>query len=145
MTEVLVTARELCPAIGTADHDMENWIGRVEFSTEIRSTRRGRARLYDRRNALELGFVAAMVRGGATLSAAAAYAQSLLRATDNGSCRNWLAFPAGDPTKAQGFDRLNDETINGLSTLVDEKPPVLTFVDLKAVRDRVDALFKAGQ
>jgi hypothetical protein len=103
-------AAAILPAVQASMTDLENWIGRVNLSTKLQPTVRGKARLYSRGNAFELALISAFVRAGATPSRAATFAASFIR---NAESSNWkrstcefLVWPAGELKSARGVANL---------------------------------------
>lgn len=90
-------------AIGISRADVENWLPKLDLSTEYAPTVPGVPREFTRENVLELGIIAAMRKTGcSSLLTAAAYARMVIRGYRNGDLREWVAFPAGDFTKGTG-------------------------------------------
>lgn len=129
------TAAKLTSAIPASVRDIENWIARLELSTQYDSPERGKPRLLSRRNALELGFIAGLVRGGATPARAAIFAKSFLRMGRD--VREWFVFPAGDLTRGDGSDQPD------LDKLSQEYGAVtLSFIRLGEIVRNVDELLE---
>ena len=137
----LRTLAELLPTLaGASSRDVENWIARLPLSTSFEKPGRGRPRLFNRANALELAFVAAFVRGGATPSSAVAIARRLVlqaqQPTWERLLRHWFIFPAGDLRRAVTSDAVDLPAIENELDAV-----TLTTVNLKEIVRRVDAVF----
>lgn len=132
------TAAELVTALDATPRDIENWVSRLTLSTRYQKTRQGSARLYSRENALELGFIAALVRGGATPARAAMFAETFLRDIRHSPrpLQEWFVFPAGKLESGTGSEKPDlDALAKQFGTVT------LSFVRLREVVRRVDALF----
>ena len=123
------TASQITSVTNASVRDIENWVGRLELSTPYQKTTPGRARLYSRRNALEIAFIAAMVRGGASPARAA-----LLSAR---SLREWYVFPAGELDRAIEIDKPDLCALAGKFGAT-----TLSLVRLKEIVRRVDELYE---
>jgi hypothetical protein len=134
------TVAEIIPVIGATQRDVENWVGRLTMSTIFQETVRGRARLFSRANTIELAFIAAFVRGGATPSRAVAFARPLVHEAHAGSWEQllpeWFVFPAGDLWRGVTSNAVDLPAIEKELNAV-----TLTTVHLKEVVRRVNALF----
>ncbi|GEO16001.1 hypothetical protein [Microvirga aerophila] len=136
------TAAEILTVVRASQRDIENWIARLDLSTEFKETVRGRARLFSRENALELAFIATFVRGGASPSKAAVYAAhftSDARRLDwERTMRRWFIFPSGDLTHGRGSNAVGD-----LSDLEEDLgTETLTTVNVWKIIKRVNALYE---
>lgn len=130
-------------AISASSRDIENWIGRLELSTKFTAPGRGRPRVFTRENAIELGFIAALVRAGVEPSKANAYARSMLRYLQMDNLHEWLVFRAGDVQRAIAT---NTPDFSGalMQLATDEAAPTYSFVQLGEVVRRVDRAIQAG-
>jgi hypothetical protein len=142
------SAAEVSRATGAGTRDIDNWINRLELSTTFDATTQGVPRRYYKDNALELGFMAAMVRAGVAPSTANAYVRSLLdelkfHRRGQGHWRPWLVFPAGDAKRAYSTDSpdMNEFQQRFASDADDGAAPVLVVVPLQGIVDRVERLF----
>jgi hypothetical protein len=136
------TAAEILTVVRASQRDIENWIARLDLSTEFEETVRGRARLFSRENALELAFIAALVRGGAIPSKAAVYAAhftSDARRFDwERTTKRWFIFASGNLTRARGSNAVSD-----LSALEEDLgTETLTTINVWKIIERVNALYK---
>lgn len=136
----LKTAVDLVPVINATAYDVDNWVDRLEMVTEFRPTGRGRARVFDRWNARELGLLSGFVRAGMKPSEAVAYNRGLIQTLRNRRpVVEWLAFPAGDPSSSRGF--AEPPTLDRLAELY---PGAIGFAIIRPAEiiRRVDALFE---
>lgn len=134
---------QVVKAISASQRDIENWIGRLELSTQFMAPGRGRPRVFSRENAIELGFIAALVRAGVDPSKAVAYARSMLSYLRYDNLREWLVFRAGDVSRAIATDTPDFTTL--LDRLAsDEAAPTYSFVHMGEIVRRVDQAIQAG-
>ena len=134
------TASELVTAFDATPRDIENWISRLDnLTTKFQETTQGKSRLYSKANALELAFIAGVVRGGATPREGAIYAATLLRKLKYGGFKQWLVFPAGNLKTAISSD---NPTLD--SMVAEFGSTTLTFVATGEIVRRVNALFEEG-
>lgn len=140
MTAVVKTAAELITAMDATTRDCENWIARLDLSTTYHQPERGLPRLFTRLNALEMAFIAALVRGGASPSKAAAHARLFVLDARYGRLaqrHQWFVFADGKLKSAVGTDDLDADNpeIKKLNATT------LSIVNIKELVRRVDALF----
>jgi hypothetical protein len=136
------TIADILPVVNASAKDIENWISRLDLSTEYEETVRGRARRYSRVNTLELAFIAALVRGGAAPSKAAAYARTFVHGAQHWSwqksIKQWLIFTAGDLNRGIGSDTMS----NLLAYEEELGSETLTTVNVWKIIKRVNALYE---
>jgi hypothetical protein len=138
------TASEILPIVdGWSQRDIENWIARLDLSTSFQGAGRGKARLFNRANTLELAFIAALVQGGASPSKAAVYARSLVRDVQHPTgkpVREWLIFAPRNLQKAVAVDDLTK--FASIQRQLDAV--TLAVVSLGEIVRRVNALYEEG-
>lgn len=138
------TAADLISVIPATNRDLENWVSRLDLATDYHQPDRGRPRIFSRLNAIELGMIAAFVRGGATPSSALAFARSFVEDAKVGRLhkrRRWFVFPAADLGRGIETDNFDpdSEDIKSLNAAT------LSIVDVRMLIDRIEALFKAAR
>lgn len=135
------TAADLAAVIDATPRDIENWVARLNLSERYPATSQGKARLYTKWNAYELGLIAGLVRGGVPPKEASLYAASFLRQIKRGiggvdALGAWFVIPAGNPVKAKSSDSPDLAALDrefGATTL--------TFVHIREIVRRVDQLY----
>lgn len=135
------TITEIEAATGASKIDIDNWIRRQALATEYTSPPRGLSREYSYENALELGFMGALVAGGVKPSRAAPYVASLLRNVQAGRPREFLVFRGADPTTAVATDEIKPATLDQLGPAGDA-PGVITLIELGKIIRRVERAFE---
>ncbi|MCP1762075.1 hypothetical protein [Bradyrhizobium japonicum] len=136
------TANDLISVIPATNRDLENWVSRLDLATRYHQPERGHPRMFSRINAIELGMIAAFVRGGAAPSSALAFARSFVEDAKAGRLhkrRRWFVFPAADLRRGIETDRFDpdSEDIKSLNA------KTLSMVDVRGLIDGIDALFRA--
>lgn len=135
------TAAELVGAMDASQRDVENWVKRLNLSTTYHKPEHGLPRLFSRLNGLELAFVAALVRGGATPAKAAAYARLFVLDARYGRLgkkwKSWFVFARGNLDHAVGTNEIDVDNpeIKKLNATT------LSCVNVKELIRRVDDLF----
>src|SRR5450759_4024767 len=139
MTAVVKTAAELVTAMDATARDIENWVARLKpkLSTTYHQPEHGLPRLFTRLNALEMAFIAALVRGGASPSKAASHARLFVLDARYGRLagrHQWFVFADGKLESAVGTDdpRPGNPAIKKLNATT------LSFVNVKELVRRVD-------
>jgi hypothetical protein len=144
-----LSASVVAAEIGATPRDIENWIGRFEFSTDFEATSRGKARMMTKANTLELAFVAALTAAGVKVSEAVAYAAMYVRQFNAerrgaGKLREWFIFDAESGAhSAIGADELTTAKLAELTRK--SNPPVVSVIQAGEIVRRVEALFEAEE
>ena len=136
-----ITASRLLPEIQASVRDLDNWIGRLDLSTKFRAREPGKARLFNRWNAIELGMIAALVRGGAAPGVAALFARPLVEDADRNHQREYFVFAAGDLKQAIGTNSL--DSIDEIAAKYPGK--TLSLVPVGAIVRAIDKLFDEAE
>ncbi len=137
LTEVEMLISEFANAIGVSRADVENWIYRLELSTDYAETTPGKARNYSRANVLELAFLAAMIKTGWPPRKAVGIVRDVLQ--DSWSIAAWLGWPAGKFDEATGASSL--EALN-VARLAKQSPyAAVSLIHVEKIVATVDALF----
>lgn len=141
----VIPTAALLATIGASRRDLENWLRRIELSTEFEPTSPGRERLFSRSNALELAFIAALVKAGAPprrASALSVFFLDLMRSEPE-QFPKWFAFPAGNPDWAFVIEEPDQKAFDGLRASAKERnaPAVFAFVHLGDIVEKVDRVF----
>jgi hypothetical protein len=90
-----ITQPQLLKLSGASQRDIENWIARLPLKTKYKPTVRGRARVFNRKNAFEITLIARLVRSGFTASAAADMVAELFREWKRSDGKGWVIFMGG--------------------------------------------------
>ncbi|UYO49657.1 hypothetical protein KQX64_03315 [Rhodopseudomonas palustris] len=136
------TVSELTPVIQATHRDVENWVGRLDLATGFDRPGPGRARMFSKENAFELGMLAALVRGGAAPSTAtlvaAKFAQDAKRNWRGTAFKNWLVFPAGDCSAGVHTDKIDVESklIRDLGAIT------FSAINVRKLIDDIEALYR---
>lgn len=129
----------LADVLGVAQYSRNdfNYLKRKNLlRTKFAETTQGTPADLSRDNALEIAFIAALSRGGATPKRAALFADRLRIAVLNGERRAWYVFPDGNFTKTKWSDAPDLERLS-----VELGSHILTSVCVEEIVRRVDKLF----
>ena len=140
MTAVVKTAAELVTAMDATARDIENWVARLDLSTTYHQPERGLPRLFTRLNALEMAFIAALVRGGAAPAKAAGVGRLFVLDARYGRLEKWnqwFVFPAGKLERGIGTDKLDVAA----PQIIELNATTISIVNIKELVRRVDDLF----
>lgn len=132
----MATLSEVLETAGCSRDDFNNWRRRDVLKTTFRETTPGVPLVLSKANALEVSFVAAFVRAGASPTSAAAYARPLLEHCRQGILRRWLIFPGGDLSSAKASDLPKIDELQR-----DFGATALTFICVEELVRKVDAIF----
>lgn len=135
------TLRECLPTIGARRFDIENWIARETLRTKYQETVPGRARLYSRKNILELATIAAFAKVGMPVSTAVAFSEVITDWRLPSQQREWAVLPAGDFSRVTWTDDLAS-VLGNTAIGNSEAPPVFAAVQTGEIVRRVDRLFE---
>lgn len=133
------TILEILPTVGAERHDVENWLGRLTFSSAFETGTPGRARQFSRDNTIELAAIAAFVRMGWLPNTAVAMAGAVMRMAKVNKVREWAVFstesPNGYATNVIDMDRIARDVAAA------SEVPIVRLVPIGEIVRRVDRLF----
>jgi hypothetical protein len=138
-----ITQGKLLSISGTSQRDVENWLVRLPLTTKYKPTVRGRPRLYNRDNVIEITMIARLVRSGFSPRVAVEMVADLFKKWKRGEGKEWVIFLRGE-TALEPVLTLDGVT-PGLKLLevfdeYDDEGVFYTLVNVGRMLKRIDTL-----
>ena len=123
---------ELAALSGASAFDIRHWLDRLPWVTKFAKKAQGKARKFNRENAVEICMIARLVRSGMSPAEAAKRVRILFEQCEPYLPEGWVVF-------------FCEEEDSALGVLCDDKPPLATTLDVLDEFNCIYVLMNAGR
>jgi hypothetical protein len=131
---------QLADLSGASTKDIQNWLDRLSFTTRYAKTMQGKARKFNRDNAVEICLIARLVRNGIEPAAAAKRVRILFDQWEHGTVLGWALFVYDEKSGIEALCLDEPPSANMLDGL-DKAGFVYVLINTARLVDRVDKHF----